>query len=305
MVSRRTDLAIELQEGLKQPLCGVRREEKRLENGISYMRVKIEEEQASKELGKPCGTYLSLQWEDMAGKSRAQLHEFSMKAAKMIRELQGIKQAKRILVAGLGNRKITPDSYGPRVCDRLFVTRHLLHSTPDFLQEGYREVCAIAPGVMGVTGMETCEIIKGVADLVEPDLIVAVDALASEKTERIGAILQVSDTGIQPGSGLGNARRALDAAYLGTNVVSMGIPMVTYASVIADGLVREAFRGKANEQDIRQFMEAINSAQGAELIVTTRHIDVLADKAAEATAMALNMALHPGFDAELAALLAD
>lgn len=305
MVSRRTDLAIELQEGLKQPLCGVRREEKRLENGISYMRVNIEEEQASKELGKPCGTYLSLQWEDMAGKSRAQLHEFSMQAAKMIRELQGIKQAKRILVAGLGNRKITPDSYGPRVCDRLFVTRHLLHSTPDFLQEGYREVCAIAPGVMGVTGMETCEIIKGVADLVEPDLIVAVDALASEKTERIGAILQVSDTGIQPGSGLGNARRALDAAYLGTNVVSMGIPMVTYASVIADGLVREAFRGKANEQDIRQFMEAINSAQGAELIVTTRHIDVLADKAAEATAMALNMALHPGFDAELAALLAD
>ncbi len=305
MVSRRTDLAIELQEGLKQPLCGVRREEKRLENGISYMRVNIEEEQASKELGKPCGTYLSLQWEDMAGKSRAQLHEFSMQAAKMIRELQGIKQAKRILVAGLGNRKITPDSYGPRVCDRLFVTRHLLHSTPDFLQEGYREVCAIAPGVMGVTGMETCEIIKGVADLVEPDLIVAVDALASEKTERIGAILQVSDTGIQPGSGLGNARRALDAAYLGTNVVSMGIPMVTYASVIAEGLVREAFRGKANEQDIRQFMEAINSAQGAELIVTTRHIDVLADKAAEATAMALNMALHPGFDAELAALLAD
>ena len=135
MVSRRTDLAIELQEGLKQPLCGVRREEKRLENGISYMRVNIEEEQASKELGKPCGTYLSLQWEDMAGKSRAQLHEFSMQAAKMIRELQGIKQAKRILVAGLGNRKITPDSYGPRVCDRLFVTPLSANSPFIFVSE--------------------------------------------------------------------------------------------------------------------------------------------------------------------------
>lgn len=305
MASRRTDLAVELQEGLAQPLHGVYSEEKKLANGISYTRVNIEDEQAGRELGKPCGVYLSLQWEDMAGKSRAQLHEFAVQAAEVMREIDGIKQAKRILVAGLGNRKITPDSYGPRVCDKLFVTRHLLHSAPEFLREGYHEVCAIVPGVMGVTGMETCEIIKGVTDLIKPDLIVAVDALASEKTERIGAILQVSDTGIQPGSGLGNARRALDAAYLGVNVVSMGIPMVTYASVIADGLIHEAFQGKAEEEDIRQFMEAIYSTRGAELIVTTRHIDVLADKAAEVTAMALNMALHPGFDAELAALLVD
>ena len=302
MISRRTDLAIELQDGLPKSIHGIQNEQNELDDGILYTRTIIKDEEASKKIGKPCGTYLSFQWEDMAAKSRAELHAFAEQSAKMIKKMEEIKNAQCILAVGLGNRSITPDSYGPRVCDKLFVTRHLVREMPEMMKKDYHEVCAIAPGVMGVTGMETCEIILGVANLIKPDLIIAIDALASEKTDRIGAILQVSDTGIQPGSGLGNARKALDENYLGVKVISVGIPMVTYASVIADGLVREAFHGKAEEQDIQQLVQALHSTRGAELIMTTKHIDVLADKAAEATAMALNMALHPGFDAEWAAL---
>ena len=303
--NKRTDLAVELQEGAAREIPGVRRWEQTLAAGWQCTWIRVKTPEAARALGKPCGTYCTLQGEDLATQSRAQLHRFAEEAAPVFWEWEALRRAERVLVVGLGNRAITPDAFGPRVCEGLFVTRHLRAELPFLRQEGYREVSAMVPGVMGVTGMQTREMVRGVVEQTRPDLVIAVDALASERMRRVGSVLQVSDTGIQPGSGLGSAPAAIDEAYLGVPVLAVGTPMVTYASVIAEDLIRTAFRGKAEEGDIAALAQAVGTADGAEWIVTPKHIDLLVRKAAEAVSMLLNLALHPAFDAEAAALLCE
>ena len=300
MQTRRTDLAIELSEGMAQTNQGMQCLTQQLEDGIEYTQISIHTPEAAKRLHRPQGRYFSLQWTGMEDKSKEQLHGFARCGAKMLCEIMDWEGVGCVLAVGLGNRSITPDAYGPHVCDTLFVTRHLQQELPGILGEGYRQLCAIVPGVMGMTGIQTAETVRGVCRQLKPDLVVAIDALASEQTERIGAVLQVSDVGITPGSGFGNAPCAIDRAYLEVPVLALGVPTVTYASVIARGLFDRTLGKYAGTLD-----KLLARTPGSEMIVTPKHIDVLVKKAALATAMAVNMAVHPGFDAEMAALLSD
>jgi len=134
-----------------------------------------------------------------------------------------LKDDSTILVIGLGNWNVTPDALGPKVVSRLMVTRHLLEYVPDQVDEGVRPVCAVSPGVLGITGIETGEIVRGIVDRVKPDVVIAIDALASRKMERVNTTIQIADTGISPGSGVGNKRMELSRETLGVPVIAIGV----------------------------------------------------------------------------------
>ena len=175
------------------------------------------------------------------------------------------------------------------------MTRHIKQNLPEIAGEDVASVSAIAPGVLGVTGMESEEVISGVSQQVRPEVIIAIDALASRRTDRIGSSVQISNTGIAPGSGLGNHRNELTQDSLGATVIALGMPMVTYAATIACDLLEAAFDKTVEEDDIAALFSAIEAANGAELIVTPKNIDVLSEKAAVLLALSLNLALNPEF----------
>jgi len=305
MKNIRTDLALELSEKFASPPSGVRSEKKELEEGYVYTKVFIDTEEAGKQMGKPPGRYFMMETGDLSSKSREELYQAAQYTAEAISEMLEGKKCRNALVVGLGNRAITPDAFGPRVCEKLFVTRHLKEVLPDLFKKDYSEVSAVSPGVLGTTGVETGEIARGLSAQIKPDVIIAIDALAAQKTERIGSSIQVSDTGITPGSGIGNKRRALNEKYLGVKVLSVGVPMVTYAAVIACDLLEAAFNKTVEEEDINNLFTAIQAANGSDLIVTPKNIDIIVEKASTMVSMALNIALNPGFDAKTAAEIAD
>ena len=172
----------------------------------------------------------------------------------MAQALEGIvklEDSMTALVVGLGNWNVTPDALGPRVVSKLMVTRHLKELVPDSIDEGIRPVCAIAPGVLGITGIETYEIIKGIVEKIKPNLILCIDALASRKLERVNRTIQIGNTGISPGSGVGNKRMEISERTLGVPVIAVGVPTVVDAATMAndtidlvlDAMIKEATKG--------------------------------------------------------------
>ena len=202
-----------------------------------------------------------------------------------------------VLVAGLGNRTVTPDALGPLTVDHTLVTRHLYAERPELTTRGMASVCAVAPGVLGVTGVETSEMVRAVAQAVKPRAVIAIDSLSARAVSRVAATVQLTDTGIQPGSGVGNHRAALTAETLGVPVIAVGVPMVIYAAAIA----RDAFDMLSGGEETPEREEALDamtrelldSALG-EMIVTPREVDDLVRNAAAMVAGGLNRALHPG-----------
>lgn len=292
----RTDLASELNEDAGA-LAGVRVQSDEI-GGFSCTKVYVDSEEGAKKLGKPIGKYFTLEVGDVSLKNSVDLTDAAHSVASVMQEFIGAEGGKTALVVGLGNRRITPDSLGPKVCEKIFVTRHIKQNLPEIAGEDVASVSAIAPGVLGVTGMESEEVIRGVSQQVKPDVIIAIDALASRKTERIGASIQISNTGIAPGSGLGNHRKELTQGSLGAMVIAIGVPMVTYASTIACDLLEAAFDKTVEEEDIQALFAAIQAANGAELIVTPKNIDILSEKTAVLLALSLNFALNPDFPQE-------
>jgi spore protease len=220
------------------------------------------------------------------------------------------------MVVGLGNRSVTPDALGPKVISRILVTRHIKQELPEALgSEGeVRSVCAITPGVMGITGIETAEIIKGVADKVKPDIIIAIDALAARRTSRINAAIQVSDTGINPGSGMGNKRAALNEQTLGCPVIAIGVPTVIDAATLVNdamdrildtmiaaapegGSFYETLKSLEREEKYYVIAEALNPYAG-NMFVTPKEVDSVIDRLANIISNAINIALHPGIGQE-------
>jgi len=226
MQLKRTDLAIEAHEMLMeaaQELSGVsvQQEDK---GGAHIARVSIETLRAQTQMGKPIGRYITVEFPE-ADLSEGDAYEALCKVvAEELSSLLSLQKNSKILVVGLGNRNITPDALGPKVIEKLVVTRHLFSYMPEVLSDGMRSVCAIAPGVLGLTGMETEEVIRGVVDKVRPDAVIVVDALAARSTARISATVQICDTGISPGAGVGNKRKALDKGSLGVPVIPLAYP---------------------------------------------------------------------------------
>ncbi|QOR65594.1 GPR endopeptidase [Cytobacillus suaedae] len=251
MYSVRTDLAVEAREmaveernkskeASKQTVStdieGVIIKE-REDSGIKISSVEITEEGA-KSIGKKKGNYLTLEVQGIRQQD-TELQEkvqkvFAKEFSQFMKNLS-IKEDASCLVVGLGNWNVTPDALGPIAVENLLVTRHLFSLQPENVQEGFRSVSAIAPGVMGLTGIETSDIIHGVIEKSKPDFVIAIDALASRSIERVNSTIQISDTGIHPGSGVGNKRKELSQATLGIPVIAIGIPTVVDAvSITSD-----------------------------------------------------------------------
>ncbi len=294
-VQVRTDLALEAKETVQKPdeeIRGVRvEEEKDAEKEIYITRVIIETKNGAKIMGKPMGTYITLEAPRMATPDEDYHREVSEKVADQIRELlPDEKEELSILVVGLGNREVTADALGPNAADQLHITRHVVR---EFGKAAYNKnkmhtVSAIVPGVMAKTGMETCEIIRGVVEETKPDAIIAIDALAARSTKRLNRTIQITDTGVQPGSGVGNHRHALTRETLGIPVIGIGIPTVVDAGTIVGDAVEQIEREVLFCSD----MHALKMAELQNMYVTTKDIDDVVNRLSYTVSEAINIALE-------------
>lgn len=252
----RTDLALEAHQMVLEKEKGKKASEvrgvqvnERTNQGIQITEVIISQE-GEKKIGKKAGNYLTLETQGIRKQDTA-LQEvvqevFSEEFAQFMQK-SNIRADDSCLIVGLGNWNVTPDSLGPAVIENVLVTKHLFKHAPETVADGYRPVSAISPGVMGITGIETSDIIHGVIEKTNPDFVIAIDALASRSIERINATIQISDTGIHPGSGVGNKRKELSEETLGIPVIAIGIPTVIDAVTIVSDSIDYMLKHFGNE----------------------------------------------------------
>ena len=300
MTAVRTDLAMEnLGCDSSFPGVDVHRWE---ESDIQMSEVVIRTEDAARQLGKPCGNYLTLECRLLCEHDPdARLAMANLLGEELSRMLEPRDDAP-VLVVGLGNRGVTPDALGPATIDKTLVTRHLLSG--DYARSGLRSVCAIAPGVLGVTGVETVEMVESLAHKLHPRSILCIDSLAARDSGRIGCTIQVTNTGIQPGSGVGNHRKPLTKETLGVDVIAVGVPTVIYAATLA----RDAFAllaGEDRQEEALGAMEReLRDTDLGNLIVTPRDIDAIVKNCATLIAGGINRALQPNLtSAEIAEMM--
>lgn len=294
MQQYRTDLAMERVHDFGT-LTGVRVENADL-GAFSRNIVQIESEEAAKQLQKPCGCYITFHAQQPKFLSQEEKSELANLIAGSLRHL--LPPHGEILIIGLGNRRITSDALGSRVTESVLVTRHLKDVLSPSLQGRLRGVCALSPGVLGVTGMETCDIVRGAVDHVKPAAVIAVDALAARECARIGSTIQLSDTGIQPGSGVGNHREGLTQETLGVPVIAIGVPLVVYTAVIvrdALGILLSDMEDtpESREAAADSLSQRILHEELGDMVVTPREIDEMVSALAQIIALALNTALQP------------
>ena len=274
--SIRTDLALEQKEQFESDNVEVQgvtlEEEYDKEREIKTTRVVINTEKGAKTMGKPVGTYITLEAPNMAVPDEDYHREISKELAEIIREL--IKEEKdeyNVLIIGLGNRQVTPDALGPYVADNLMITRHIIKEYGKYAmgEEHVHMVSAIVPGVMGQTGMETLEIVKGVVKETEPDFAIAIDALAARNTKRLNRTIQIADTGINPGSGVGNHRSGLTLETLGIPVIGIGVPTVVDAATIVNDTMENLLAALESSEMLKGVgvvLQGYNAAEKYELI---------------------------------------
>ena len=302
-----TDLALEahsfFREGRRPSLPGVE-EESRREDGCAVTRIRIVSQEAAQRLGKAQGCYVTLEAEDLSQVGREGQERVSSLLARELRALMPPpSRTAPVLVIGLGNRSITPDALGPMTVDGVMVSRHILSVMPEGVDARVRSLCALAPGVLGVTGLETAEVIRGVMDRVKPACVVAVDALASRNTHRIGNTFQLTDTGIRPGAGVGNRRMELNRKTLGAPVLALGVPTVVYAmTIVRDAMLamdraHDAPSGKS-EEEMDQVVSHILPPPLNSLVVTPKDVDQMVRRAAAVLSLGINLWAHDGLSVE-------
>lgn len=298
MFKGRTDLAIEAHEQVRESeqnsiIAGVSSEEDGDEN-VRITRVKITSQEAADKLSKPIGTYITIDAPALLKADAETCRNTSLAIKDELIALMKDINPSLIMVAGLGNSAITPDSIGPKTIRSLFITRHLFTELEAEFSEGLFPVCAIAPGVLGITGIETGEIIKGITDRVKPDLLIAIDALASRSMLRVSTSVQIANTGIRPGSGVGNSRKALTQEELGMPVIAIGVPMVVDAISIAadaiDGILEKNGTYMEENEKYNMISETFRSNS---MIVTPKDIDAIAERISGVLADGINQALQP------------
>lgn len=311
MYNFRTDLASERRDiyqkanNVEGQINGVESEQEEIDENLRVERVKITNEEGEKAIGKPVGTYVTV---DIKGLKIAQEEELEKAATVVSRELgkiidNHIDKQGEILVVGLGNIYVTPDSLGPKVINDIEVTRHIINYLPQYVEKGTRMVSAISPGVLGTTGIETVEILKGIVDNINPKLLIVIDALASRSIERISSTVQISDTGIVPGAGVGNTRSEISKNSLGIPVVAIGIPTVVETAVLVNDsldLFIEKLQEEAKSNDyLNRLKEEDNYEEIKEalipkeynLIVTPKEIDELIENMTKIVATGINQSV--------------
>ncbi len=311
-----SDLAVESTELLRaeaeREIPGVRVTEES-KDGIHVTRVAVLTPEAERLMQKPVGNYITIEAPGLRKRNRdLQQQVGEILAGEVSSLLRSQKFAFRFpesfLVVGLGNWRATADSLGPKVISRLLVTRHLKQYVPSELTNQLRSVSAIAPGVLGLTGIETGEIIRGIVEKTGPQAIVAIDSLSARSVDRIITTVQLADTGIHPGSGVGNKRVGLTFDTLGVPVIAIGVPTVVHAVTIADNTLeavadrlemhkelKEALEALQTEDRRHIIKEAVTEKLG-DLVVTPKEIDNYIGDMAQLIAGALNVAFHPGID---------
>ena len=311
MYNFRTDLASERREiyqkanDARGEIDGITSEVEDITDKIKVEKVKIINENGEKAIGKPIGTYITIDIKDL---KIIQEKELQQAADTITKELKGmlnehISHQGEVLVVGLGNIYVTPDSLGPKVINEIEVTRHIINYMPQYVKEGTRMVSAIAPGVLGTTGIETLEILKGVVENTKPKLIIVIDALASRSIERISSTVQLSDTGIVPGAGVGNKRSELSINTLGVPVIAIGIPTVVETAVLVndslnlfieklqDEAKSNEYLNKLKENDNYEEIKQVLVPSDFNLIVTPKEIDDLIENMKEIVARGINQSL--------------
>lgn len=312
-----TDLAIESKELYSEnndvEIEGVSVDVVEMEN-YSITRVEVLNESGMKMMNKPIGKYITIDVPNLNISDEDLKDEISKILAKEILGFGLNKPNSKTIIIGLGNWNISPDALGPKVVDKVLVTRQYFVNYDKESDETMANVAAMAPGVMGMTGIESMDIIKGVVDKIKPDLLVAVDALASRKMDRVSKTIQISDTGISPGGGVGNKKMAINKETLGIPVLSIGIPTVVNAATIVNDsldlilstLKETAQKGREfytllhdlSQEDKYSLIEEVLNPYMANTIVTPKDIDVLIDDLSIIIANGLNIALHPGIGLE-------
>lgn len=308
----RTDLASERKDlyrkanNLKEEIDGIETEEEKVNDNINISRVKVTNENGKNAIGKPIGNYITIDFKSLKIAGNNEIQAASEVLTKELKELlqKHVEPQDPILVVGLGNIYVTPDALGPKVINEVDVTRHLLEYMPEVMDKSTREVSAVSPGVLGTTGIETVEILKGIVDNVKPKLVIVIDALASRSIERISSSVQLADTGIVPGAGVGNARKEVTQESLGIPVIALGIPTVVEAATIAaDSLtlfiqkVQEQgesndFLNKLQEDDKYNIIKEILAPEEYNFIVTPKEIDALIEKMKDVVARGINFAIN-------------
>lgn len=313
-----TDLALEANELAERPrggpVPGIHSEVEE-SDGITITMLQVQNEEGAKAIGKMQGHYVTIEVPGLRDGDTKLQDMVATRFAKHFEsflERLAIPKTARVLIIGLGNWNVTPDALGPLVVENVMVTRHFFELMPDQVAPGYRSVSAVAPGVLGITGIESSDIVQGIVERSNPDLVIAIDALASRALERVNTTIQIADTGIHPGSGIGNKRKGLTQDILGVPVIAIGVPTVVYASTIVNntfemmrshlerqnGDTKQIFglMNEMEEQERLQLVREVLGPVGHDLLVTPKEVDQFIEDIANIIASGLNASLHDAVD---------
>lgn len=290
MTGKRTDLAAEARDLWRESAGNAELPEgvearRETANGYDIETLVISDSRGEAALGKPVGTYITIDLSDLIEKEEGAFSRGVGLLASQLKSLLSLKENDSVMVAGLGNAAITPDNLGPKTIDHTMATRHLVDSLPEHFGM-LRRVSAVKTGVTGTTGVESAELLSALVSKLRPGAVIAVDALASRRLGRVCRTVQLADTGIVPGSGVGNSRAELSRKTLGVPVIAIGVPTVVDAGTLAADLTELAELGSHNPEDFGQY--------GQSMIVTPREIDTYMEDISKLIGYAINLALHDG-----------
>lgn len=274
----RTDLALETTERFAEENAEIRgvevHEEYDEEKDVRTTVVKIVTENGAKSMGRPQGTYITIEAPELSTQDEDYHREISEEISTHLRKLIDLKKEKSVLVVGLGNAAITADALGPQVVDNLLMTRHIIkeYGLRGIKHEKMHRISGIAPGVMAQTGMETAEIVQGIVSETKPDVVVAIDALAARSVRRLSRTIQITDTGIHPGSGVGNHRNGLTEENLQVKVIGIGVPtVVDAATIVHDSMAHLLDTLEETEQ--KEFLDEMIAPNLYSMFVTPKDVD--------------------------------
>jgi spore protease len=306
----RTDLAYEANESLARKVEGITLKTQNYSHG-EVVELEIRDEEAEKAIGKKIGKYITYETKSLkllSGKARDEVIDI---LAKAIRDISGLER-ERVLVVGLGNRNITADALGPKTLEKIKVTGQYFKAYKKKYDEDFNDVSILEPGVLGTTGIETINTIAGVVEKIKPSLLIVIDALASRKMRRLCSVVQITDAGIEPGSGIGNMQGSLNKETIGTKVIALGIPTVVDTATIVNDTIEmmgEALKDKTDDvgeimgilSDLdylekHAFIKEILSPMYGESIVTPSYVDEIIESLSSLLAESINRAVHPGYE---------